>query len=71
MNFQIKRFVLVLFVLFGILLGISTTVFAADPSFYISPLSGSDLKLHCRYTFNAKLSAGGQSYNGFYHTIMF
>ncbi|MCF7835088.1 hypothetical protein K9M48_03465, partial [Candidatus Gracilibacteria bacterium] len=68
-----KHFIKKITTLIGILItiGLGLNVFAADPSFYISPLSGSDLKLHCRYTFNAKLSAGGQSYNGFYHTIMF
>lgn len=48
-----------------------SNVFAATPDFDIYPGSGSNLKLHCRYLFNAKLNAWGQSYNGFDYILKF
>ncbi|MFZ2150975.1 MAG: hypothetical protein WAZ12_03340 [Candidatus Absconditicoccaceae bacterium] len=68
-----KQFAKNILIINGILIiiGYFSNVFAANPSFDIYPGSGSNLKLHCRYLFNAKLNAGGQSYNGFDYMINF
>lgn len=45
--------------------------FSADPSFSITPASGTELKLHCLYDFGIVISPGGQSYNAFNSTLSF
>ena len=45
--------------------------FAANPSFSISPASGTVMKLYCKYSFGIYLNPGGLSYNGFDATIKF
>lgn len=45
--------------------------FAANPSYNFAPASGTQLKLHCNYTMNLSLLAGGLNYNAFESTISF
>ena len=45
--------------------------FAADPSFSITPISGTQLKLHCIYNFGLLINPNGQWYNWFDSTIKF
>lgn len=51
------------------ILGIAT--FAADPSFSITPISGTQLKLYCTYNFGILINPNGQWYNGFDSTLKF
>jgi len=58
-------------VVLGMLGMISIDIFAADPSFSITPTSGTQLKLHCAYNFGIIINPGGLGYNGFDSTLKF
>jgi len=45
--------------------------FAADPSFSLTPVSGTQLKLHCTYPINLRLNAWWQVYNAFQSTLQY
>ncbi len=62
---------LVLSLVLGVLSILGISSFAADPSFSITPSSGTQLKLHCKYNFWILINPGGQTYNGFDSTLKF
>ena len=47
------------------------SVFAANPSYWITPASWSNLKLYCKYNFNIALTPSWVSYNAFDATLKF
>lgn len=66
--FSMKSFKRLGWLLIVVLFG---ATFAANPSYNFAPASGTELKLHCNYTMNLSLLAGGQNYNAFESTISF
>lgn len=66
---NLKRFIITNWILITAFMWLN--VFSANPSFEINPWSWTNLKLHCKYTFNTKLNASWQIYNWFYHAIKF
>lgn len=62
---------IILSLVLSVLSILSITSFAADPSFNITPIYGTQLKLYCEYNFGVVINPGGQSYNGFESTIKF
>lgn len=50
---------------------LGSVIFAADPSFSITPVSGTQLKLQCIYNFGVLINPNSQGYNWFDSTITF